>query len=94
MIIQLVESLVYACANAAIRTPTRRRQRQAPRRVLAGAAADLIIEQLRIERSRVAQLRQQNADLQMKTAADQHELIELRSQIAAASRFFRAHGLA
>lgn len=95
MIIQLVESMVYAFANAAIRTPVRRRaQRQATRRVVSSHVADQLIKALQAERSRNAVLRDKNGALTLKAEADQAELVELRGQLAAASRLFRAHGLA
>jgi hypothetical protein len=94
MIVNIIESMVYAMANAAIRTPVRRRQYQAPRRVVSSHVADQLIKALQAERSRNAVLRDKNGALTLKAEADQAELVELRGQLAAASRLFRAHGLA
>jgi hypothetical protein len=86
MIIPIIESMVYAMASAAARTPARRRQYQAPRRVISGAAADLLIEQLCIERERVAVLRQAHDALALQN-------LDLSNELAAAKRIFiKMHG--
>ena len=93
MIVPIIEAMVFACAGAVARTPARQR-RQAPRRVLSGHIADQLIAALETERSRTAALRDKNAALVLKGIRDQAEIDRCHRQLVAATKLFRAHGLA
>jgi hypothetical protein len=90
----MIDGLEVSCSVQGRRGDTRQARQTVPRHVVSRQAADQLIAALQAERRRNDALRDKNCALVLKAEADQAELVELRGQLAAASKLFRAHGLA